>query len=138
MKDNKTYLARIILASVDSISCDRRKAEEYLSEEGLNPDAIRAEGIKRIKRLQMQARAAKTRAEMESQTVADAKQQAEEWVERVLSNAQFSFAEFVREEQLILQNRNLTSFTKEDIKSTLTHFFYLKFLNQGDKGANGQ
>lgn len=136
MKDNKTYLAKIILESANSISCDRRKAEEYLSEEGLNPDMIREEGIKRIKRMQMQVRATKTRAEMESIKVSDAKQRAEEWVEQILSNAQFSFAEFVKEEQLVLQNRNLIAFTKEDIKSTLTHFFHLKFLNQGDKEAN--
>lgn len=136
MKDNKTYLAKIILASVDSISCDRAKAEEYLSAEGLNPDAIKAEGIKRIRRLQMQVRATKTRAEMESASDASIKQKASDWVEKVLSDARFSFAAFVKEENLVLQNRNLTSFTKEDIKNTLIQFFYLKFLNQEDKGAN--
>lgn len=136
MKDNKTYLAKIILASVDSISCDRAKAEEYLSAEGLNPDSIRAEGIKRIKRLQMQVRATKTRAEMESTSDATIKQKAADWVENVLSDARFSFAAFVKEENLVLQNRNLTSFNKEDIKSTLIQFFYLKFLNQEDKGTN--
>lgn len=136
MKDNKTYLAKIILSSVDSISCDRANAEEYLSAEGLNPDSIRAEGIKRIKRLQMQVRANKTRAEMESTSDATIKQKAADWVEKVLSDARFSFAAFVKEENLVLQNRNLTSFNKEDIKSTLIQFFYLKFLNQEDKGAD--
>jgi len=128
MKQNAKNFAKIILASVDPISCDNSKAAEYLAEQGLDVDAIRAEGAKRIKRLQMQARAQQARKEMSSTT--DEKQQALAWVEKLLSNIDFSFPEFVRQEKLVLQNRNIESFAPDDVKETLVQYFYLKFINQ--------
>ena len=39
----------------------------------------------------------------------------------------FSF--FVKEEKMVLQNRNIESFTKEDIRHTITQYLFMKILN---------
>jgi hypothetical protein len=130
MNQNKKSFAKILLASIEPTSCDTDRAKEYLIEQGLDPEAIRAEGAKRIKRLQMLARAEKTRKEMAATT--PAKQQAMEWVEQLLNNIDFSFPEFVRQENLVLQNRNIDSFAPDDVRETLVQYFYLKFVSQGN------
>jgi hypothetical protein len=130
MNKNRAYFAKILLASIDPISCDISKSQEYIAGQNISPESIKEEGIKRIRRLQLQARAAKTSSEMVAND--NAKKEAAEWVEKVLSDASFSFASFVREENMILQNRSIESFTIEDIKTTLTKYMFLKILGQGN------
>lgn len=66
------------------------------------------------------------------------KQKAMEWVEKLLNDVNFSFPQFVKTENLVLQNRNLEKLTKDDIKSTLTQYYYLKFMEQENKQSNEQ
>ena len=131
----KSSFARLFMASVNPISCDADKAKEYLTEQGLDPAAIREEGSKRIRKLQLQLKAAQMRQEMASTALA--KQQATEWVEKLLSDVSFSFPQFVRSENLVLQNRNLDTLTPDDIKNTLIQYFCLKILDQADTQPNG-
>lgn len=135
-KQRKAEFISLMISSTDSVSCNKENAREYLLEEGLDPDSIRAEGMKRIKKLQLQAQANRTRQEMAS-TVA-VKQRAMEWVERLLNDVSFSFSQFVKTENLVLQNRNLESLTKEDIRNTLTQYYYLKFKEQDSKRSDEQ
>lgn len=132
----KSSFARLFLASIDPISCDADKAKEYFIEQGLNPLSIREEGIKRMRKLQLQLKAAQTRKDMAAADAA--KQHATEWVEKLLSDISFSFPQFVRDEKLVLQNRNLDTLTPDDIKNTLIQYFCLKFLDQADKQQNGE
>lgn len=135
-KQRKADFISLMMSSVDSISCNKENARDYLLEEGLDPDSIRAEGIKRIKKLKLQAQANSTRNEMAS--TAAIKQKAMEWVEKLLNDVNFSFPQFVKTENLVLQNRNLEKLTKEDIKSTLTQYYYLKFMERGNKQSDEQ
>jgi len=134
MTYNKKYLAKLLLASIDHTSCDPEKSEEYLRENNLNPDDVMREGIKQIKKLQLQASAAKKRAEMESTT--NIKQKAIDWAENLINDINFSFSSFVKTNNLVLHNRNIESFNKEDIKHTLTQYFYLKFGDPDQKEYN--
>lgn len=135
-KQRKADFISLMMSSVDSISCNKENARDYLLEEGLDPDSIRAEGIKRIKKLKLQAQANSTRNKMAS--TAAIKQKAMEWVEKLLNDVNFSFPQFVKTENLVLQNRNLEKLTKEDIKSTLTQYYYLKFMEQENKQSDEQ
>ena len=131
MNNNKKYLAKIMLASLDYTSCDQEKSETYLIENNFNPDDVAREGIKRIKKLQLQAAAAKKREEIKS--TVNIKQQAIEWAEKILNDVNFSFASFVKNNDLVLHNRSMESFNNDDIKHTLTQYFYLKLGDSDQK-----
>lgn len=131
-KKAKTDFIRLILSHADSVSSDGKAAGQYLSSEGLNVEAIKKEGMKRLKKLQLQIEADKTRQEMKSS--AGFNDKAIEFVNNLLKDINFSFPDFVRKENLVLQNRNLESFTKEDIKNTLVQYYTLKFLDENNDG----
>lgn len=126
----KTDFIRLILSHADSVSSNGEAAGQYLSSEGLNVEAIKKDGMKKLKRLQLRIEADKTRREMEGS--AGFKDKAIELVNNLLKDINFSFPDFVRKENLVLQNRNLESFTKEDIKNTLVQYYTLKFLDENN------
>jgi hypothetical protein len=127
-KKAKSEFIRAILSHSDSVSANSEAAGQYLSSEGLNAEAIKNEGLKRIKKLQLKIDADKTRQEMEDSV--EHKQKAIDWVNNLLKDINFSFSDFVKKENLILQNRNLESLTEEDIRNTLIQYYTLKFLDE--------
>jgi hypothetical protein len=127
-KKAKIDFIRAILTHADSVSANSEAAGQYLLSEGLNVEAIKEEGLKRIKKLRLRIEADKTRSEMESSE--RHKQKAIEWVNDLLSDINFSFSEFIKKEKLVLQNRNLESLTEEDIRNTLIQYYTLKFLDE--------
>ena len=128
----KEDFVRFVLSTIDPISESSEKAREYLEEEGLDAESIASEGARRLRKMRLQSQARQTRKEM-----IDAgwvKRKAVEWVDRLLADADFSFPDFIAEEQLSLQNRNLESLSEEDMKNTLIQYFTLKFLDAMDQG----
>ncbi|RZK32435.1 MAG: hypothetical protein EOO61_16915 [Hymenobacter sp.] len=133
MEKNHRLLAQLILGGIEPVSCNKESSIEYLKEEGLNPESIREEGMRRFKRLQLQMNAAKTKREMVANE--KIKQDATDWAERILSDISFSFPVFVKEEKMVLQNRNIESFNKEDIRHTITQYLFMKLLSDS-KSSN--
>lgn len=127
-KKAKSEFIRTILSHSDSVSADGEAAGQYLSSEGLNAETIKKEGLKRIKKLQLKIEADRTRQEMEDSV--QHKQKAIDWVNNLLKDVNFHFSDFVKKENLILQNRNLESLTEEDIRNTLIQYYTLKFLDE--------
>ena len=127
-KYNKSDFIRFVMTTIDHNSNDNTRAKEYLSSQGLNVDAIISEGLKRIKRLQHSQNAKMTKNDYFSNDLIKSK--ANEWVEKILADSTFSFTRFVKEENLVLQNRNLESFTNDDVKNTLVQYFTLKFMEE--------
>ena len=131
MKYNKINLVRLTMATIEQDSLNTEKSREYLSSQGLNPDSIISDGLKRIKRIQLQINAEKTRMEMVS--IEDFKLKAIKVVENLLSNINFSFTEFVKQEGLAMSFRNMETLGKEDIKELLIKHFTLKLLEDQKK-----
>ncbi|NDP20017.1 MAG: hypothetical protein GZ091_02890 [Paludibacter sp.] len=131
MKYNKTNLVRLMMASIEQESLNTEKSREYLSSQGLNPDSIVSDGLKRIKKIQLQINAERTRMEMGS--IESFKLNAIKVVEDLLSNVNFSFTEFVKHEGLAMSFRNMESLGKEDIKDLLIKHFTLKLLEDQKK-----
>lgn len=131
MKYNKTDLVRLMMSTIEQDSLNTEKSREYLSSQGLNPDSIISDGLKRIKKIQLQINAEKTRIEMIS--IENLKIKAIKMVEDLLSNVNFSFTEFVKHEGLAMSFRNMESLGKEDIKDLLIKHFTLKLLEDQKK-----
>lgn len=133
LKNNKTDFIRFVMSTIDNDSSDKQKSREYLSSQGLNVDAIVSEGLKKIKKMQMQINAEKTKMEMASSK--EARKKAEEWVDDLLSKMDFSLPELVKKEELSFSFRNLESLSPEDVKKILVKHFTLKFLGIQKKNA---
>lgn len=131
MKYNKTNFVRLTMATIEQDSLNAEKSREYLSTQGLNPDSIISDGLKRIKKIQLQINAEKTRMEMVS--IEDLKLKAIKVVENLLSNVNFSFTEFVKHEGLAMNFRNMESLGKEDVRDLLIKHFTLKLLEDQKK-----
>ena len=134
-ENRKKDLASFVMSTIEYNSSDKEKSKDYLESQGLNVDAIVSEGIKKIKKLQTQIVASRTRAEMvKTESV---KQKAIEWVDSLLSNIDFSFPEFIKKERLSMSFRNVESLSKEDIKNILIKHFTLKFSDTKNTDTNG-
>jgi hypothetical protein len=134
-KYSKVDFVKFAMSTVADDSSDKDKAKEYLSSQGLDVDFIVSEGLKRIKRMQMQIQVQKTKDEMQSAEAE--KQKAIDWVEELLSHTDFSFNEFVKKEEMIMNFRNIEELNTEDIKNILVKHFTLKFLDEKKNKSNG-
>jgi hypothetical protein len=134
-KYNKVDFVKFAMSTVEDDSSDKDKAKEYLSSQGMNVDLIVSEGLKRIKKMQMQIQAQKTKDEM--QTAKREKQKAIDWVEEILSRPDFSLKEFVKKEEMIINFRNIEELSLEDIRNILVKHFTLKFLDEKQKKSDG-
>ena len=130
----KEGFIRFVLSRIDPIGESANQAREYLKAEGLDAESIASEGAKRVRKMKLQIQAQQTRKEMFE--VGSVKRKATQWVDRLLSDTNFSFSDFVVEENISLQNRNLDSLTQEDMRNTLIQYFTMKFLDSIERDTN--
>jgi hypothetical protein len=133
LKNSKADFIRFVMSTVEDDSSDKDKAKEYLSSQGLDVDSIVSEGINKVKRMQLQIQAQKTKEEMQSSE--EIKQKADQWVENLLNSTNFSLVDLVKEEELAMSFRNIEELSKEDLKKILVKHFTLKFLHNKEKGT---
>lgn len=133
-KKNKTKcdLVNLVYGSAEQNSSSKETARAYLQSEEINVDKLVADGLKRIKLMQMLANAKRTE---EEQLAADAvKEKATAWVDSLLDSMDFSLPKLVQQENLSMSFRNMENLSKEDIRNILIKHFTLKFMN-GDKDS---
>lgn len=130
-KYNKADFIKFVISTVEHETSDKEKAKEFLSSQGVNIESMLSDSMKRLKRLQLQIAAEKTKAEMLS--AEQAKQKASEWVDNLLSKINFSLQDLVKEEELTMSFRNVEQLSKDDIRNILVKHFTLKFLEEQAK-----
>lgn len=130
-KYNKADFIKFVISTLEHESSDKEKAKEFLSSQGVDIDSMLSDSMKRLKRLQLQIAAEKTKAEMLS--AEQAKQKASEWVDDLLSKIDFSLQNLVKEEELTMSFRNIEQLSKDDIRKILVKHFTLKFLEEQAK-----
>ncbi len=129
----KADFVKLFLSSAENDSQDVNAAKEFLISEGLNPERIISEGLKKIKQMQLLAAAQKTEDEMEASESIKAK--ATKWVDDLLNGINFSWTDIVRQEEISMNFRNMESLSKEDMRSILIRHFTLKFMNENDSDS---
>lgn len=128
-KNNRIFLENLLDSFAENLYSDDKEQLRFLvKEEGLDPDSMKNDTLKMIKRIQFDLNTKVTKREMELMSAAT--ERAIEWVNSLLKNVSFSFGEFIKEEKLVLHNRNIESFSKKDIENTLVHYFTLKFAEE--------
>ncbi len=124
---SKSDFVKLFLSTVEYDSSTKEAAKEFLTSEGVNIERLVADGLKRIKKMQMLANAKNTELEMEA--AESVKSEATAWVDNLLANINFSLTELVRQEELSMSFRNVKNLSKEDIRNILIRHFTLKFMN---------
>tara|TARA_A100000171_G_scaffold35638_3_gene34221 strand:+ start:17144 stop:17557 length:414 start_codon:yes stop_codon:yes gene_type:complete len=127
---NRNYI-NLLIGEWDTVSHSEETAKQFMKQEGLNYDEIKAEGIKRLKRLRLQLNAEKKLAS--DNALNHLLEKAKSLVNDLMSDTRFSFRNFLSENDLVLHNRNIESFTKEDIRNTLEKYYYLKLVEDNKK-----
>lgn len=128
---HKKGILSIIVESADNVSLSKGRAIEYLKEEGVSVNTLVTEGMKRIKRIQMEVKAEKSKNKMSSLLVF--RDKAIELAQQVMSSINFRFSDFVVANKLSLHNNNLETLSEEDIKNTLIDFYMMKLADELDK-----
>lgn len=134
-KYSKDDFIRYIAASVDSDSSDTQKAREFLESEGLNVDLIVSDGLKRIRKMQLEIQAQKTKDGMRE--IDSIRDKAALLVEKLLSSPTFSFLNFIKQENIAVSFRNVEQIEAEDIREILIKHFALKLLDDESQNPNG-
>lgn len=129
---DKTDIITLLLNTVENDSRSKEAAKEFLASENLGVDNIISNGLLRIKRMQMEIEARKTEKEMlDADTY---KKQAEEWVEKLLAEFDFSLPAIIEREKLSVSFRNVESLDPKDIKNILIKHFTLKLMGKHNEG----
>lgn len=128
---NKADFIKFIMSTIEHETSDKEKAKEFLSSQGVDIDSMLSDSMKRLKLLQLQIAAEKTKAEMFS--AEQTKLKASEWVDALLNKIGFSLKDLVKEEELTMSFRNIEQLSKDDIKKILVKHFTLKFLEEQAK-----
>lgn len=128
---SKADFIKFVMATVEQEASDKEKAKEFLSSHGVDIDLMLNNNMKRLKRLQLQIAAEKTKTEMLS--AEEVKIKASEWVDDLLNNIDFSLQDLVKREELTMSFRNIEQLSPEDIKKILVKHFTLKFLEEQAK-----
>ena len=134
MSDNvsnrKTDFVRLIMSDIQATSTDAELTKEFLESEGVNVANMQAEGLKRIKKMQLMIAAEHTKADMRKASSVAAKALA--MAEQLLSDASFSLAAFMQKEGLLVSYSNFEANSPEDVKAILVKHYTLKLMNEDD------
>ncbi len=133
MQKSKTEFIRLAMSVIEHNSSDEEKSREYLSSQGLNADVIVSETQKKIKKLQMELNAQKISLEMDSAN--DFEKEAEALVNELMGVEGYSFAKVVKEEELMVNFRNVETLSREDEKNILVKHYTLKLLALKNNGG---
>lgn len=134
-RSSKNDLAKFILAASDANSEGTEQSRIYLESEGVKVDEMLEEGLKRIKKIQLQLRAQEMKTGM--RTLEDLRNKVEKWVENLMADPAFSFAQLVQKENLVVSFRNVQMMKTEDIKEILVKHYTLKRLNDESEDPGG-
>jgi uncharacterized membrane-anchored protein len=125
---DKVNFINLFLSTTENDSITKDAAKIYLQDEGINTEKLVAEGLKKIKRMQMLADASRTENEMEA--AESVKLEATAWVDNLLASINFSLPKLVKKEELSMSFRNVENLSQDDIRNILIRHFTLKFMNK--------
>jgi hypothetical protein len=126
LNPKKVEFINLIKASVYSDSQDLNDAKDYLNAKEINIEDYTFNMLNKIKQFKYKIEALKTEEKMRA--ISDVpKQKATEWVEKIMNDKSFSLKELIRNEQIVVNFRNIEDMENQDIKEFLILHYTLKF-----------
>jgi predicted methyltransferase MtxX (methanogen marker protein 4) len=130
MSGNNTAkkLGKLLLEYLEEISSDEN-SEAYLKEQGVDPDQLVKESIRKIKLAKMKLASNSTQKEfalIQSNLLADVKAE----VDKLLADVAFNLAAFIKKESINVSYRNFEEMSKDEIRQFLERHYLLKARNK--------
>lgn len=129
-KSNDDLVKKLFEEHLNDISSDEN-SDAYLRAEGLDPNSLVDDGLRKLKQFKMKMASAKTETTYTNLT-ASLMDKAREEVKRLMEMANFDFAGFVKREGVVGAFRNLDTLSKEEMREFLERHILLK-LQQGNE-----
>lgn len=120
-----TGLNKLFVEHLDEISSDDG-AEQFLRENGVDPDKLIADTQRKLRQIQMNIAAENTERQYQEMRAAVSVKAAAE-VATLLSDASFNLANFIKANSVNVAYRNFDNMSKEEVKEFLERHFLLKF-----------
>lgn len=133
-KDKSDKLEKFYDEYLNFISSDEQ-SKAFLIEQGLNPDALADEAIRKAKLVQMQLASRKTEKQY-LDLQASLMQKVKDEVEKLLSDVSFDLENFMKQENINLAFRNFEKLSKKEVKELLERHYLLKFENELKEKTN--
>lgn len=122
----KQEYIKFLLNTASFISHDLESAELYLESQEYDINSIKNEAKKNFSKITTKLKAIETKRKMSDNQ--ELKRLAKQTVDELLASHGFNFLNYAKGNSIPLHNRNLESFTDEDIKKTLINYHFLKML----------
>lgn len=104
-------------------------AEDYLREEGFDPNVLVNEGLKYIKKIKMKIASEQT-AQAYQQIKVSLLDQAKQKVDQLLSNAGFNIEGFIKQENIMVAYKNFDKMTLSEVREFLERHYLLKLKEE--------
>jgi len=134
LSKHKSEFAKLINTDAQDTSNDFTSAKEFLTQEGVNVDRLISDGLKRIKKMQLQVEAEKNRSAMLS--LDKYVDRAKEMARQLLQSPTFSFLDYLKGEQVVASFSNLQKLTDEEKLSIIEKHITLKLQKEAGE-SNG-
>jgi hypothetical protein len=134
MKPDGNKIDKIFEAHLDFISSSE-ESDNFLREEGLDPDKLVDEVIRKVKLSQLKLSAQKTESEY-LELKSDLLQRARLEVEKLLADVSFNLEAFLQREKLNVAFKNFEKLTSKEVKEFLEQHFLLKMENESKTKSN--
>lgn len=128
MKSEEGKSEKLLNEYLDFIS-SKEEARNFLIEEGLDPDELVNEGMRRAKLIQMQIASQKTEKEY-AHIKSNLLQKAKDHVAKILNDTAFNLEAFITQENINLAFKNFEKMTPDETKEFLERHFLLKLENE--------
>jgi hypothetical protein len=136
LKDNNDKKVKKLFDEYLSDISASENSEAYLKSEGLDPDKLVNDGLRRVKQLKMKMASSRTETTFSVLTntlMENAKEEARKLIDAV----NFDFAAFVKKEGITVAYRNLENLSKEEIREFLEKHILLKLQQQNENNSKG-
>lgn len=118
-------LNKLFAEHLNGISSDA-ESEKYLRENGLDPEKLVAETQRKLRQIQMNIAAENTEKKYQEIRAAVWIKAAAQ-VDKLLSDASFNLANFIKANSVNVAYRNFDSMSKDEIREFLERHFLLKY-----------
>lgn len=128
-KDNG--LDKLYIEYLNSISSDE-ESDAFLREQGLDPDKLVIDGLKKIRQMKMNIAAEETERKYQSMK-SNSMDKAKKYVDGILADASFNLQAFIKANSITVSFRNFEEIDEDEVRQFLERHFMLKFEKEKEK-----
>lgn len=126
--NDERKLNKLYAEYLETISSDEH-SEDFLREEGFDPEELFREGVKHIKKVRMKIASEQTEQVFQGIKIS-LLDQAKKQVDKLLAEANFSLEKFIKRENIVVAYKNFDKLTDSEVREFLERHYLLKLKDE--------